>query len=409
LTLSDLDATSSYADTADSEARHLLSLGRIAEAQVLETQVYQLAEKILARRPGDLHSLADRSWAAELLGALAKRQHDDASYALYAEKTARAGEDEVRFNPSDLGAWQRWTTGLSQIADVQFERGDVAQSIATTRALLALEQDPRRPSSLGPTLWREWIPLAITQAQAGDAAGAARSLQGYAKDAREFVAQSAPGNPRRLLMATPEQLLASRVQLAAGANQAAYTNASAVIARAEAVHMPSDDKGSSVLKNNLLYGGLSTAATAALRLGHPAQAEALARRWLALPPNERSEDDPLTRSSSARATLANAVALQGRMVEARTILQPALTFYAREQQAGARSTSFRGDYAYALYVSALTEASEAKRRSALNQASALVAGASTEVQALADMRELTRLITAGRSAKPASAIAAIAL
>ena len=95
----------------------------------------------------------------------------------------------------------------------QFERGDVAQSIATNRALLALEQDPRRPSSLGPILWRQWIPLAITQAQVGDPAGAARSLQGYAKRRREFAAIAPPGNPRRRLMATPE-LHASRVQLA---------------------------------------------------------------------------------------------------------------------------------------------------------------------------------------------------
>ncbi|HMB43469.1 MAG TPA: hypothetical protein VKM00_06255, partial [Luteimonas sp.] len=291
--------------------------------------------------------------------------------------------------------------------DVQFERGDISQSMATTRSLLALEQDPRRPSSLGPILWREWIPLAITQAQLGDASGAARSLQGYAKDAREFAAQAAPGNPRRRLMAAPEQILAGRVQLAAGENQAAYDTASAVIARTDAVQLPADDQSSVTLQNNLLYGALSTAANGALRMGHLAQAEALARRWLALPPNPRSEDDPLLRTSSARATLANAIALQGRTDEARTMLQPALAYYAREQEAGAKGTTFRGDYAYALYVSSLTEAADpAKRRSALDQASALVAGASTEAQSLADMRELTRLIASGRSAKAIGTVAA---
>jgi len=398
LALSDLDATASYADTADSEARHLLALGRIAEAQVLEAQVYDLADKILVRRPGDLHSLADRSWAAELLGALARRQHDAAGAALYAEKTVAAGEDEVRFNPSDLGAWQRWAVGLSQRADVQFERGDVARSIATNRTLLAMARDPRRPSSLAPTLWRFWIPLALTQARSGDAAGASQSLKAFARDAGEFVAQSSPQNLRRQLLVKPEQAIGSAVRLFGGAAQAGLADATAVIARIDAVKVPTDDFGSSILASNLLASNLRTAATAALRLERYPLAESLARRSIALPLNPTSEDDPRDRSSTASVTLANAVARQGRIAEARSILQPALAYYGEEQQAGETGTSFRGDYAYALYVSALTLPDEAGRRAAaLDQAASLIAGASTEAQALSDMRELSRLIATARA------------
>jgi tetratricopeptide (TPR) repeat protein len=402
LDLSNLDATSSYADTADSESRHLLSLGRVDEAKTLEQQVYDLADKILAHRPGDLHSLADRSWAAELLGAIAKRQHDDVAAAAYAEKTMRAGEDEVRFNPSDLSAWQRWGSGFSHLSDVQFERGDIAQAIATNRALMALERDPRRPSSLAPMLWFEWIPLAITQARAGDATAAAQSLKAFARDAGEFSAQAAPDNPRRRLMAKPEQSLLAAIQLAQGDAQAAFANASAVIDRLDAVKVPASDVGSSTTQNNMLSGGLRTAATAALRLGHYPQAEALARRWLALPPNQRSEDDPKERSSAAAATLANAVALQGRSDEARAALQPALAYYRQEQQAGANGTNFRGEYAYALYVSALTlDSDPVQRKAALDAATALIQGASPEAQALSDMRQLSGLIASARVAKRA--------
>jgi tetratricopeptide (TPR) repeat protein len=400
LDLSNLDATSSYADTADSESRHLLGLGRIAEAKALEQQVYDLADKILVRRPGDLHSLSDRSWAAELLGAIAKRQHDNVAAASYAEKTMRAGEDEVRFNPSDLSTWQRWGSGFSHLSDVQFERGEIARSIATNQALMALEQDPRRPSSLAPTLWFQWIPLTVTQARAGDAAAAARSLKAYARDAGEFAAQASPENARRRLMVKPEQNLLAAVQLAQGDAQAALTNASAALARIDAANVPESDVGSSILQNNMLSGTLRTAATAALRLGHYAQAESLARRWLALPPNSRSEDDPRERSSAAAAVLANAVALQGRTDEARTILQPALAFYQQEQQAGASGTTFRGDFAYALYVSALTAASDAaKREAALNAAETLIQGASAEAQGLADMRQLSGMLAKTRAAK----------
>jgi tetratricopeptide (TPR) repeat protein len=309
-----------------------------------------------------------------------------------------AGEDEVRFNPSDVGAWQRWAVGLIQRSDAQFERGEVAQSIATYRSLMALEHDPRRPSSLAPILWRFEIPLVLTQARAGDSAGAAQSLKAFARDAGEFVAQSSPQNPRRRLLASPEQSVASAAQLFEGSPQAAFATASAVIARLDAVKPPADDFGSEVLKNTLLNGNLRTAATAAVRLGRYPQAEALARRALALPLNPTSEDDPRQRSSAARATLANAIALQGRTEEARTTLQPALAYYQQEQQAGEGGTSFRADYAYALYVSAL--ASEpGLRETALNDAAALIAGASAQAQALADMRVLSGLIAAARTAK----------
>jgi len=400
LDLSDLDATASYADTADSEARHLLSLGRIAQARALEQQVYDLAEKILMRRPGDLHSLADRSWAAELLGALAKRQHQGAAAAAYAARTVQAGEDEVRFNPSDLGAWQRWVVGLDQVADSQFERGDVAQSMATNRALLALAHDPRRPSSLAPILWRQWIPLAITQAQAGDPAAAARSLKSFARDAAEFAAQAPPQSPRRRLLAAPEPTVAGVIQLAQSDYQTAFTTATTELARLDAIKVPADDLGSTSLKGNLTRRNLRTATIAALRLGRHPQAETLARRWLALPPNPASEEDPKQLSSSARAALAHAVQMQGRTDEARSILQPALAYYQQEQAAGAEETSFRGDYAYALYVHALTfTGDQAKREAALDQAANLVAGASTEAKALSDMRALSGSITAAREPK----------
>src|SRR5262249_34935776 len=60
LDLSNLNAASAWADTADSKARHLMSLGRLDEAQKVESEVYELSEKVLAQRPGDLRSLSDR-------------------------------------------------------------------------------------------------------------------------------------------------------------------------------------------------------------------------------------------------------------------------------------------------------------------------------------------------------------
>ena len=403
LNLSDLDAASSYADTADSEARHLLSLGRIAEAQKLEQEVYDLAEKILLQRPADLHSLADRSWAAELLGSLANRQHDDVAAIDFAGRAARAGEDEVRFNPSDLAAWSRWTIGLGITANQQLEHGEITQALATLHSVVALEQDTRRPSSLGPVVWYQWIPLARLQAETGDSAAAAKSLKAYANDAGEYVAQTAADDPRRRLLANPDQILGSALQRIEGATQAALTNATAVIDRIDAVQIPAGDINSVIMKRNVLNSALETASTAAIRLGRYVQAEALARRWQAILADPTSDRDPQIDASLASVTLAHAVAMQGRPDEAQKILQPALAYYQHEQQAGAKGTTFRHDFAYALYVSALASPADAdgqtKRRADLDAAAKLIDGTSAEAKNLVDMRELADWIATASGSK----------
>ncbi|MEO6967318.1 MAG: hypothetical protein ABI132_02525 [Rhodanobacteraceae bacterium] len=401
LDLSNLNATSSYADTADSEARELLSLGRIAEAQKLEQQVYDIAEKVLAQRPGDLHALSDRSWAAELLGTLAARQHEAAAAADYANKATVAGKDEVRFNPSDLGAWQRWSLGLGETADWQFERGEVTNAIATMRSLLALGQDKRRPSSLGPIFWYQWIKLAYLQSQTGDAAAAAQSLEFFARDVGELVAPLASDDVRRKLLANPGQGINAGLQLDNGQAQAALAAVTAELTRIEPIKTKLDTAGY-ILKRNMLEGNLTTASEAAIRLGRYAQAETLARQWLALPANPTSEADPQIRASQARTTVAHALAMQGRNDEAQKTLQPALAYYAGEQKAGASGTTFRHDFAYALYVSAIASpvdaAGRANREAALTEAATLIAGASAEAQQLADMRYVSSLIAAARTA-----------
>ena len=402
LDLSDLDAASSYADTADSEARHLLSLGRVAEAERLEQQVYELSGKILVRRPGDLHSMADRSWAAELLSTLARRQHDDTAAVDYANKAIQSAEDEVRFNPSDLGGWQRWANGgLGVLAEQQVEDGEITRAIATLRSIATLEHDPRLPASLGPVIWYVWIPLPYLQAQMGDAQGARQSMQNFKHDVDALLAQSAPDNPRRKLLSNATLGLRSDVELSEGATEQAFADGTERIEKVDAVKIPQGDVVSRYLRDNILAGTLRPTAEAAVRLGRYPQAEALARRWLAVPLNATSEADPRIRTSEARSVLARAVAMQGRNVEAQRILQPAMAYYASEQKAGAKGTRFRYDYAYALYVDAIAQPADAvgsKQRSTdFTEAVKLIDGASPEAQKMADFRYVSSLIAKARA------------
>jgi hypothetical protein len=379
-----------------------MTLGRLEEAQKLEQQVYELAEKILAQRPSDLHALSDRYYAADELSLLASRRHDDASAAEYATRSVQAGEDLVRFNPADLTSWGLWATGKAQVADLQLDRGEIAHALASMHETMALEQDKRRPSSLGPILWYRWVPFAVLQAQVGDKAAAEQSAQAFVRDLGEGVVQLKPDDSRRLLFAIAGQRLQNRLQLIGGGSQAALTNATADLARIEQIKVSADDSNGTRTKNNSLRADLQTASAAAIRLGRLTQAESLARQWLAVPADPQAQADPQVDGSHARAVLAHAVAMQARGDEARAILQPALAYYQHEQDAGAHGTQFRRDSAYALYVNALTytaDIDQPKREAALNAAATLIVGASAEAQNLADLREVADLIAAARTSK----------
>ncbi len=61
LDLSDLSAASAWADIADSEAREMLALHRMDDAERMEKQTQSVAQGVLARRPGDLRARMDFS------------------------------------------------------------------------------------------------------------------------------------------------------------------------------------------------------------------------------------------------------------------------------------------------------------------------------------------------------------
>jgi hypothetical protein len=398
LDLSDLEAAAVYADVADSEARHLIGLGRIAEAKASSETVYDLAEKVLAQRPNDLRSLTNRFYATQVLGTLARRRHElDAAFD-YALRAAQAGEDLVRFNPADLGAWSNWILGLGLASDVQFDRGEIARSLAYAKETVDLAQDPRRPASLGPVLYQRWPGLALLQARTGDAAAAAKSQQALAEAAGEFAETLPPDDPARQIFANSGQLMGSRLALLAGDYDKALEDALAVDARVVALAVPDDNRGTMRTRDNFRRNALRTAARAAVLLGHGEEAEALARQWLALPPDVNSGADPRDESSRARVVMAHGLALQSRRGEMAALLAPALEYYRQQKAEGATETGFRFDYAYALYVSALDARDAALRRVDLDAATRLVAEAPVEVQALSDMRKLSALIASARAA-----------
>ena len=404
LDLSDLNAAAGYADTTDSQARHELALGRVDDAQKHEQQVYELTEKVLAQRPSDLRAQFDRFYAADLLSSLAERRHDETVAADYTQRSAAAGEDSVRFNPADLTAWSYWVKGLNRVADLQFNRGEVSAAIATDRSILALTQDKRAPTNLSAVLAYSAFDLAARETLVGQADAARKSLaltqQYMLKNAEQFP----PGSPGRQIYALGARAAArNRLHFLAGENEIAFTDSNAFIRALDQIKVPPEQKSTQITRDAFLEGALSTVTSTALWLDRGAPAEAATRRAMALPNDPSADSDPRESQSQLAARLALAVAIQGRKDEARTILAPALAYYREQFQAGARTTGFFQDFAFALYASAIsredTPAGRSQRQADLAEAARMLDGLSAEARQLTTLRALADRVASVRAAR----------
>jgi tetratricopeptide (TPR) repeat protein len=398
LDLSDLRAASIYADTSDSQARHAVALGRIDEAERLTSEVYDIAEKVLAQRPGDLRSMSNRALASDVLSRLAGRRFDFGQAEQYARRAERAGEDFVRFNPSDLGAWQYWILGKDRLGEALLEQGRVTEAEAAWHRTVALDRDPRKPSSLAPLLWQTWARLATVQARSGAPVEASAALSEFQKAAEANAEFDTANVPRRSLWELATAAWKARLMLWNGDATRAQGQAHDTAARVRALNAAPDDPTFASVQANYLRALLATEALAALRVEDFRAAETAARERRDLPPNVFSELDPQDEVSRSDVIRAHALAKQGRLDEARVIVSSELARYAKQGEAGAGGLSYALDYAHALYVSSLTDPGAARRRAALSQAAALLRRLPAEAQQLVDVRQLMTQIEAAPAA-----------
>jgi hypothetical protein len=399
--LKDLRAASIYADTSDSQARHAVVLGRLEEAESLTREVYDIAEKVLGQRPGDLRSMANRVLAADVLSALASRRYDYRAAEDYAGRAERAGEDFVRFNPSDLGAWQYWILGRDLVGDVLLEQGRVEQAETAWHRTVALARDARTPSSLQPMLWQVWFKLAMLQARSGSPVEASASLAEGARAAAMVADREEEGSPRRTLLGLTTEVWETRSALWEGQHAAALDRAHTLAGTIRQLQAEPTDTNLVGIRANYLRGVLGTEALAALLVGDFQAAEAAARERASLPPNPFSDLDPQDEVSRSTLMLAHALARQGRLADAGDLARTEVDRYRDKQEAGAKGVSHRTDLAYALYVTALTEAGSARRAALLGEATELLRGLPAPVQQFADVRALAAWIAAARSATAA--------
>ena len=421
LELKDLGATSAYGDATDSEARHALALGRLDDAERLQREVLDLAEKVLAQRPGDLKAMGNRSTAPEVLAQIAARRFDFAGALVFAAKADQAAADYVRFNPADAVGWQMTSLARQQIVYCLLAQGKVAEALAQARTAVVLEHDPRNGSGVFTGLPYFWAAIAVTEAQLGHRPAADEALQ-EGRRATDLLANKQAGDAVAKLLPESQAAAESRVHLIFGENDVAYTDSLAASGRIEKII--ANDETLAALRSSAYREALATTAQAAIRLGKAADAEVPARLLLDEPLKDLAADRANYWNAWRRVLLAQSVAMQGRKPEAQQILEPALAYY-REQQGklltgvgflqrvarvltgagaqaskGAASIEFSYRAAYASYVLALSQTDDnagfQPKRVALDEAIKTLQGIPDESKQLRDWKELNDLIFKAR-------------
>jgi tetratricopeptide (TPR) repeat protein len=399
LDLSDLAATSIYADAADSQSRHALALGRVDEAAALSLEMYGLVEQVLARRPGDLRALQNRYYAADTLSLLAQRRFDLAAALDFAARAEQAGEDLVRFNPSSLSSWTSWAQGRMRVAAVLERQGRIADAIGMYRSATVLAQDDRAPPDLLHQLRGAWINVAFLEAGLGRTALAREAFAQSAVGYEALVERLPEGSDILLLNQLFFEAQQAQMELMLGDSRLANEKARSVAERAAALGPDAPPQ-----RNAVLRSGLAWATDSALRVGRYSEAESAARARLEVATVGAAANDPVDLDAETRVGLAHAIARQGRPAEALEALEPAMARFRELWWADIRETRFQRNFAHALYVTAIAQpedaAGQARRQAALAEAADVLAAVPAEARRMSDIRAVAEWIAAAGGAAP---------
>ena len=392
LSLADLTAASIYGDVCDTESRLSLSLGKLDDAERLSKSVGEIAEKVLARRPGDLRAMKDRFESPDVRGRVARAREEYAADEAFQRKALEAAKDYTRFNPADGDGWLALSVSGNQVANALLNQGLVTGAITHWHQTTEAEKDPRNTSGSEGNIYESWRNIARLEAQRGHLDAAQDALTELHRSAEKFKSQEGVDEAFAEASAVWENLYALEILATKGDYESIRSLALALDERLQKI------APKNALTRNIRTEAIRQARTwiavAALRTGRSEEALSAAK-GLVDRPFVRAMDDKATVDAEverAKTRLGQALIASGQRTGARATLSEAIAFYRVRQANGAGSTQFRQDFGAALFQMARAQddgdAGRAQRRALLDEAQSMLGGLSQEAQQLRTSREL---------------------
>jgi tetratricopeptide (TPR) repeat protein len=363
--LTDLAASSAYAQAGIWLGEALTSQGRELEAKETLEETLMLASRVVAARPGHMPAMGARAHAGGFLGSIESNNLRVAPGLAMYTAAERAWEDFVKLDSSNSDSWNNLGVARNNVADALFSMGLVEESIYKRKQVVTAADKTRMSGFLARNL-ANWNGL-LAEAQANfpelGAAGPAMAA------AREFAAQAARGGFLGRVEGEFVSIMGASVRFGSGEYREALEQAKASAARLEAI-APQGNLQQDLARRTQI-AALQQVTRAAYSLGDYAASEAAARQALdlRLKTSRQSLLDDVN-ASEIRTALAQAMARQGRTKEAGEIVRPVLRFNREVQARRSDDLVQQVHLARALLVSALASPSE--RQAHLAEAAAIM-------------------------------------
>lgn len=401
LTLDDLTAASLYGDVCDTESRLSLSLGRLEDAEKLSRSVGEIAQRVLAKRPGDLRAMRDLFESPDVLGSVANAREDYSADEAFQSKSLQAAKDYILFDPTDSYGWQTWSRASNRIAASMMDQGRVSDALKQWHATTEMEKDPRNTTGSAGGIFNAWRGIAETEAQRGQLDDAGKALVGIRRMSNKFLKDEGADEAFVQVASVWDEIYELDILAAKGDYDAVHSGAAALNERLQ-----------KVVPKNALTRNIRVAALrqdhmwmieAALRTGRNEEALSAAKDAVEHPMVTPTDEKMVVDSVVARAQirLGQALIASGRGTEAQAALAQAISYYRSRQANGAAATSYRQDFGRALYQDALAQkdddAGRAQRRALLDEAQSVLAGLSQEAQQLRTSKELIGWVSDARA------------
>ncbi len=398
LDLSDLTATGLYS--------HALSITTSIkrdspDAERLNREALELAERVLEKRPGDLMALSTRGLAQFFLALVevARNRHEAAIDRLTAAE--KASQDFLRASPTLTSSWELLAVVRAQSGAVRMQTGKVEEALVNLQSALDLVRS-KKVSARAIGAPELAFTIAEWEARRGNQKASETALE-TARELRAELQAGAGGKPASAVVWAEDG--AARIRSIAwhlGRYEEVAKGAETSRPRCESLR----GDGSLAVEEKPAVERLIKACDYDL-----GRALAMQERWSdaegalrrSLPPLQTAEQKARKAGSEApsRIWLALTLARQGRSEEARQIIDPSVDFLRSRLAAGDSRLQLRWNLAWALTMQAAAQdlgpEGAAQKREMLSDAEKMILTLPEQAKPLSDTRLVEQFIAAERS------------
>jgi hypothetical protein len=326
LQLGDLAAAAAYAEATSWQMAALEDQGRLADARSRGEEAIRVAGQVLEKRPGHMAALRSRALTTSSLAEIEAASLNLRKSASISASSASDWEDYLRLDPGNAIGWNNLLASQMRTARSLQNLGRTNEALARYRAVLAIEKRGKLQSNTYGGLMNAAGVVAEIEAESGRIREAQAGLSDVHRFEKVATQKMAPGSWNRVGYEEFAMGFEAAVDEATGNYTAAREKVLASVKRLQQLKPSSDLERRQEAEGYASF--LAALAGLSYRLKDYAAAEEQARasvEYRKRLPLRSPRDEAF--ATEAKTLLALSLARQGRLVDARQVIEPVLKLH----------------------------------------------------------------------------------